>query len=88
MTRCVYWAVWLSFVTFLEISGALEQAMPASEMALKGLMMHLVMVGYSGASFTGTTFIEGIINRHRRWGNDLVVPVRRFMEGSRRRRNT
>eukprot|EP00961_Rhodomonas_salina_P062045 833076-Rhodomonas_salina.2 len=56
------------------ISGALEQALPASATALKAFLMHLVMVGYSGASFTG--FVEAIIDSHRQWGFDMAVPIK------------
>eukprot|EP00961_Rhodomonas_salina_P202825 2736387-Rhodomonas_salina.1 len=73
-TREGYWAAWRSFVTFLLISGALSQALPATTTALKGFAMHLVMVGYSAASFT--TFFEAIIDQHRQWGYELPVPVR------------
>jgi hypothetical protein len=61
-------------VTFLFVEGYLEQAFPASELALKAFMMHLIMVGYAGATFT--RFTEAIIDRHRAFKSEVGVPIK------------
>lgn len=80
-TRMGYWGAWRAFVTFLLINGNLEQAMPASPTAIKAFAMHLVMLGYAGASIM--RFFEGIIDRHRRYEYELGVPattIRKWVE--------
>jgi hypothetical protein len=55
--------------------------MPASPTAIKAFAMHLVMLGYAGASIM--RFFEGIIDRHRHYEQELgapVVTVRKWVE--------
>jgi hypothetical protein len=73
-TRMGYWGAWRSFVTFMVMSGSIEQTLPASEEAIKAFAMHLVMIGYAGASIQ--RFFEAIIDRHRLTGIDTAVPAR------------
>jgi hypothetical protein len=70
-TRQGYWAAWRSFVTFMLIQGAVDQAFPATETAIKGFAMQLLMVGYAGASLT--RFFEAILDRHRQHGASIGV---------------
>jgi hypothetical protein len=72
-TRMGYWSAWRSFVTFLAIDGEINQAMPASGIAIKAFAMHLIMLGYAGASVM--RFFEAIIDRHRHYGYEMEVPV-------------
>jgi len=80
-TRLGAWAKWRTFVTFCLIEGVVEQAMPASEAALKAFATQLFLLGYSGVAFTG--FFEAIIMRHRRYRVPLPVEdrtIRRWCE--------
>eukprot|EP00961_Rhodomonas_salina_P100691 1354549-Rhodomonas_salina.1 len=50
--------------------------MPATETAIKGFAVQLVMIGYMGASLS--KFFEAIIDRHRRFGVEMLVPTARI----------
>lgn len=49
-TRQGYYNTRCSFVTFMLIHGAIEEAMPATDVVIKAFAMQLVMVGYTGAT--------------------------------------
>eukprot|EP00961_Rhodomonas_salina_P051158 686376-Rhodomonas_salina.1 len=54
------------------IHGAVEAAMPATEVAIKAFAVQLVMVGYTGATLV--RFFEAIIDWHRQY--DIPLGVR------------
>jgi integrase len=70
-TRTGYWSAWRSFVTFLLLHGAADQAFPSSEAAIKAFAMQLIMVDYAGSSLL--RFFEAIVDRHKRFDQPLVV---------------
>ena len=58
-TRKGNFGCWRTFLTFLLIEGALLAAMPATEDAIQAFIVHLILMGYSGARIT--SFAEAII---------------------------
>ncbi len=75
-TRMGYWAAWRAFVTFLLLHGSVEHAFPASEDAVKAFAIQLLMVDYAGASIG--RFFEAIIDRHKRFDKQLLVPAEKL----------
>ena len=75
-TRHGYYSAWCSFVTFMLIHGAVEAAMPATDVAIKAFAVQLVMVGYTGATLV--RFFEAIIDRHRQYDIPLGVSIEKM----------
>ena len=73
-SRMSLWAAWRAFVTFLAMEGELGQVMPATEEAMHGFATHLLLIGYSGASFV--RFFEAIIDRHKKFQCVMRVEIR------------
>ena len=74
VTRWGNYGAWRSYVTYMASEGKLEDTMPSSVVSMKAWAIHLLMCGYAGASLE--RFFEAIIDRHRQYHVDTVVPTK------------